>query len=76
MSVKVQTMLVFDSFKMLLSALLFLVSGTFAFYPVPRYGDIYNPFFTHFAANQWPQSYYYRQINNNPYLFHSGKMQY
>ena len=76
MSIKAHTLLVFDSFKMLFSALLFLVSGTSAFYPVPRYGDIYNPFFTHFAANQWLQPYYYRQINNNPYLFHSGKIQY
>ena len=74
MSIKAHTLLVFDSFKMLFSALLFLVSGTFAFYPVPRYGDIYNPFFTHFAANQWLQSNYYRQINNDPELLNSGEI--
>jgi hypothetical protein len=59
---------------MLLSALLFLISGTFGF--DPRYGETYNPFLAQFFANQWWQPYYYRQINNYPELFNPGKIQY
>jgi hypothetical protein len=63
---------------MLLSALLFfiVISGTFGFDPVPRYGETYNPFLAHFFANQWWQPYYYRQNNNYPELFNPGKIKY